>query len=262
VRLHVHEWGEPEAPEIVCLHGVTAHGQRFRRLIEERLADRFHVRALDLRGHGRSTWDEPWDLETHVADVLETVGEPGAWIGHSFGGRIVMEVTARRPELVERAVLLDPAMFVPPLIAEQLAEEALTERSFASMDEALRWRLEAGGLAHTPRAFLEEDLEQHLAGSEDGRLRLRYSPETVAAAYRAMGAVSPPPLEQLRLPTLLVVGALSKIVGAGEVELYRRALGDLLEVVVVPGGHVVLWDAFDETAGAVEDFLAPTPATA
>jgi hypothetical protein len=49
---------------------------------------------------------------------------------------------------------------------------------------------------------------------------------------------------------------LSKIVGAGESELYRAALGDLLEVVVVPGGHVVLWDAYEETAEAVERFLA------
>jgi lipase len=262
VGLHVYEWGEPGAPELVCLHGVTAHGQRFRKLAEERLAGRFHVHALDLRGHGRSTWDEPWDLDTHVADVLNTVDERAAWIGHSFGGRIVMEIAARRPELVDRAALLDPAMFVPPLIAEQLAEEALVERSFGSVDEALRWREEAGGLAHTPRSFLEEDLEQHLAESEDGRLRLRYSPHTVAAAYRAMGAGPPPAYDRLRMPTLLVVGALSKIVGAGEVELYRAALDDLLRVIVVPGGHSVLWDAFDETADAIESFLAPSSAPA
>ncbi|HEY3069580.1 MAG TPA: alpha/beta hydrolase [Gaiellaceae bacterium] len=255
MRLHVHEWGEPGAPEVVCLHGVTAHGERFRKLAEERLAARFHVRALDLRGHGRSTWDEPWDLDTHVADALETVDERAAWIGHSFGGRIVIEIAARRPELVDRAVLLDPAMFVPPLIAEQLAEEALAELSFASFEDALSWRLLPGGLAHTPQEFLEEDLEQHLAESEDGRLRLRYSPQTVAAAYHAMGTTRPPPFESVRLPTLLVVGALSKIVGAGESELYRQALGDLLDVVVVPGGHSVLWDAYDETAEAIERFL-------
>jgi lipase len=255
VRLHVYEWGDSGAPPVVCLHGVTAHGQRFRRLAEERLAPRFHVLALDLRGHGRSTWDEPWDLETHVADVLDTLDLRAPWIGHSFGGRVVMEIAARRPELVERAVLLDPAMFVPPLIGEQLAEEALSVPSFASFEDALSWREQVGGLARTPREFLEEDLTQHLAESEDGRLRLRYSPQTVSAAYRAMGTVPPPPFESLRLPTLLVVGALSKIVGAGEVELYREALGDLLEVVVVPGGHVVLWDAYEETAAAVERFL-------
>ena len=61
------------APRLVCLHGVCGHGLRFRRLVEERLAGRFHVRALDLRGHGRSGWEEPWTIERHVDDVLETV---------------------------------------------------------------------------------------------------------------------------------------------------------------------------------------------
>jgi surfactin synthase thioesterase subunit len=52
-----------------------------------------------------------------------------------------------------------------------------------------------------------------------------------------------------------VAGELSKIVSVGEVEIYRRRLGDSLHVAVVPGGHSVLWDAFDETADAIERFL-------
>jgi hypothetical protein len=39
-------------------------------------------------------------------------------------------------------------------------------------------------------------------------------------------------------------------------DAHREALGDLLEVVVVPGGHTVLWDALEETAAAVAGFLA------
>ena len=38
-------------------------------------------------------------------------------------------------------------------------------------------------------------------------------------------------------------------------EPYREGLGDLLEVAVVPGGHNIHWDAFDETADAIERFL-------
>ena len=53
----------------------------------------------------------------------------------------------------------------------------------------------------------------------------------------------------------VVVGSLSKIVGAGEIELYKQALGDLFTLEVVPGGHSVLWDAFEETAAAVDAFL-------
>src|SRR5437773_2152002 len=41
MQLHVHEWGDAGAPALVCLHGVSAHGRRFRRLAEERLASGF-----------------------------------------------------------------------------------------------------------------------------------------------------------------------------------------------------------------------------
>ena len=113
MKLNTYEWGDESAALVVCLHGVTGHGLRFRKLAEERLANRFHVVAADLRGHGHSTWDEPWDIATHVADLLETFDRPAYWIGHSFGGRLTMEVAAVRPELVRRAVLLDPADLHP-----------------------------------------------------------------------------------------------------------------------------------------------------
>ena len=113
MKLNTYEWGDESAALVVCLHGVTGHGLRFRKLAEERLANRFHVVAADLRGHGHSTWDEPWDIATHVADLLDTFDRPAYWIGHSFGGRLTMEVAAVRPELVRRAVLLDPADLHP-----------------------------------------------------------------------------------------------------------------------------------------------------
>ena len=36
---------------------------------------------------------------------------------------------------------------------------------------------------------------------------------------------------------------------------HLAALGDLLEVVTVPGGHTVMWDALEETATAISSFL-------
>ena len=257
MRLNEHGWGAESAPPVICLHGVNAHGLRFRPLAE-RLAVRFRVRALDLRGHGRSGWEAPWTIEAHVGDLRETVTAPATWIGHSFGGRLVMELAARDPVLVERAVLLDPAIAVPRDIAHARAADELAEHSFASPQEALESRIGGGGLgwlAHAPRELLEEDVREHLVESPGGRFRYRYSSEAVAAAYHEM-ANDPPPFEALRIPTLLVVGSHSKLVSAGELERYRDALGDLLRVAVVPGGHIVLWDALEETSAALQSFLA------
>src|SRR5919204_342919 len=153
MELHLHEWGDPAARPIVCLHGVTAHGRRFRRLAEERLAGRFRVLAPDLRGHGFSGWEPPWSLDTHVADVLKTLAEAGvaraAWIGHSLGARIVLELAALAPERIERAVLLDPAIQILPHVGFDFAEQARADISFASPDEAVAAAID--GRPSTPR---------------------------------------------------------------------------------------------------------------
>ena len=46
------------------------------------------------------------------------------------------------------------------------------------------------------------------------------------------------------------------LVHADQIEAYRAALGERLQIVEVPGMHMVQWDAFDEVAGAVEDLLS------
>src|SRR5437660_11936135 len=105
--LHLHEWGEPSAPPLVCLHGVTGHGRRFRRLAEERLAGRYRILAPDLRGHGFSDWEPPWTIATNVHDVLETLDDAGVhratFVGHSFGGRLVLELAVLDPDRIVRA---------------------------------------------------------------------------------------------------------------------------------------------------------------
>jgi pimeloyl-ACP methyl ester carboxylesterase len=75
-------------------------------------------------------------------------------------------------------------------------------------------------------------------------------------------ATSPPPFADVRVPTLLVSGADSYLPYDHLLDAHRGALGDLLEVVTVPGGHTVLWDALEETGDAVASFLTrPAPST-
>jgi lipase len=254
--LQLHEWGDPAAPPLVCLHGVTGHGRRFRRLAEERLARTFRVLAPDLRGHGRSGWEPPWTIATHAADVLETLAAAGVeratWLGHSFGGRLVLELAAHVPERVERAVLLDPAIDLLPHVGFDMAEDHRRERVFGSIDEAIQARLE--GSAAISRDFVEEEAREHLVALPDGRFRWRYCQSAVVAAYGELCTPAPPP-ETLRVGTLLVHAQQFGLVRDDQLEAYGRALGDRLEPVAVPGSHMVIWDAYVETARAVESFL-------
>jgi lipase len=220
MRLHLREYGDGEP--LVCLHGVGDSGLEFRRLAE-RLPGR-RLLAPDLRGHGESEWEPPWRLEQHVEDVLETVGEAWGrcdWLGHSFGGRLCLEVANARPDLVRRLVLLDPVVRFPPSHALQLAE-------------------------------LERTAPPHpFASPYPERVLLPYSKPAVVAAFGEMAR----PVEFPRVPTLLVIAADGSVTGRNRRRDYAEALGPLLEGVVVPGGHGVLWDAFEETTAAVSEAL-------
>jgi lipase len=178
--------------------------------------------------------------------------ETAAWIGHSFGGRLVIELCASAPERVESVALLDPAIQILPHVGLDFAEEAAKERSFATADEAIEARLASG--APTPREFLEEETREHLVASQDGRLRWRYSRPAAASVYSEL-CTEPPPPAVVRVPALLVHAAQFGLVREEQREAYAAELGDRLELVAVPGGHVVYWDAYEDTASALESFL-------
>jgi len=243
MRLHVHEWGDPHNPTVVCLHGVTAHGERFRQLAEERWASRFHVVAPDLRGHGRSSWEPPWTFPQHVADLAETFPEPAFWLGHSFGGRLVLELAARHPQLVQRAVLLDPAIHVLPHVAATAADLERAEPVYDSVEAYVDSRTDAGGM---DRARAIADMELHVDALVDGRVRRRSSQAAVVSIYGELASEPPKPPGA---PTLLLYAPDYGLVREEHVAQYEH-------VVTVPGMHMVMWAAFDEVAEAVERFLA------
>jgi lipase len=253
--LHVESWGDPGAPRAICLHGVTGHGAGWRRLAETRLAG-FHVLAPDLIGHGSSPYEPPWSIAEHVDALVATLGdEPSLWIGHSFGGRLAFELAARHPGTVDRLVLLDPAIRVDPHIALLVAEDGRKERSYASYDEGVDRRFAESLLSRASRDDVADTLTGFLVESKDGLWRYRYSQSAVIAAYGEM-AFEPPPFTAVCIPTLLVLGAESYVPYDHLLGAHREALGDLLEIVTVPGGHTVLWDAFEETGEAIAGFLA------
>ncbi len=217
MTLHVRTWGSRDDPPVVCLHGATAHGGQFRRLAEERLKSRFYIVAPDLRGFGESHHEPPWALEDYIDDILALAPPSADWIGMSFGGRLLLELAARVPERVERAVLLEPVLQLPEHVVGDMAawhEQAPNET-------------EVDGEPHT------------------------YSRGATVAVMHELARALP---ALARLPTLLVIARDSYLPS----ELWAEDLSALLpelEVVRVPGGHVVLEDAFERTADAIDGFL-------
>ena len=114
VRVHVVEWGDAEAPPVLCCHGFWDHARSFASLAPL-LTPRFRVVAMDARGHGDSEWagSYTWHSNIHaVVDVIRHLGAPVHLVGHSMGGGHVTDTARAIPDLVRRIVNIDG--FGPP----------------------------------------------------------------------------------------------------------------------------------------------------
>src|SRR4029453_9289081 len=88
LRLHVVEWGDPQAQPVLLTHGFYDHARSFD-TFAPLLAARYRVLALDSRGHGDSEWPDAysWLADTFdVVNVLRDLGRPAHLVGHSRGG--------------------------------------------------------------------------------------------------------------------------------------------------------------------------------
>jgi hypothetical protein len=77
----------------------------------------------------------------------------------------------------------------------------------------------------------------------------------VVTGYGELCREPPPPSVLAGVPTLLLHASQFGLVRDEQREQFERELGDGLTVVAVRGGHIVYWDAYDETADTLEEFL-------
>src|SRR5262245_30034390 len=70
LRIHYLDWGNPSAPPFVMLHGIDRVARTFDH-VAPHFAGRYHVIAMDLRGHGDSGWDPQgrYLVEDHTSDL-------------------------------------------------------------------------------------------------------------------------------------------------------------------------------------------------
>jgi pimeloyl-ACP methyl ester carboxylesterase len=114
--------GESGSAVVFC-HGLFGQGKNWT-AIGKALAEDHRVLLIDLPDHGRSPRSERFDFVEYADQVAALLaaevgaGEPVALVGHSLGGKVAMLVALRRPELVERLVVVD----VAPVPYEHAAE--------------------------------------------------------------------------------------------------------------------------------------------
>ncbi len=128
LRLHYVDWGNPDAPPLVLVHGGQDHCRNWDWVAADLRRD-YHVIAPDLRGHGDSAWaaDGNYTMAGYIADLAQLIHQqnlaPVTLIAHSLGGNIALRYAGIYPENVARLVAIEG---LGPSPRSQAKREALS----------------------------------------------------------------------------------------------------------------------------------------
>jgi pimeloyl-ACP methyl ester carboxylesterase len=276
-RMSYVEFGNPAAPAVLCVHGLTRNGRDFDPLAEA-LADRFHVICPDLPGRGKSDWlaepmaYQPPSYVIALAHLLAALGKPVAWVGTSLGGICGMMTAAAQGAPVTRLVLNDIGPHIPaaalqrirtymleaperfPNMAALQAHLRLIHAPFGPLTDA-QW----GFLArHSARAVLGDTGGASAGGaSAGGALAMHYDPRIIEPMRNPVQLDVDlwPVWERIEIPRLVIRGASSDLLLP---DTYERMLEEGAQGhVVADAGHApALMD--EATIAVIRAFLLKT----
>lgn len=274
LRLHYVDWGNPEAPPLLLIHGGRDHCRNWD-WVAESLRDRWHIIAPDLRGHGDSQWsaDGHYTTESYVYDLAQLIHQqqlaPVTIIAHSLGGNIALRYTGCYPDTVRRLVAIEGLGFSP---------QKLAEHDQTPLDDRLRtWIEEKRSLAgRLPRRYASveeawqrmQEENRHLSPERARHLTIHGVNQNEDGTYswkfdnyvRSWPAYDMPTKEVQQLwsritcPTLLVYGKES--FASNPLEDGRAAHFNNAEVVSFDrAGHWVHHDRFEQFLARARDFI-------
>ncbi|GII51828.1 alpha/beta hydrolase [Planotetraspora thailandica] len=172
IRLAYDSAGDAASPPVVLLHG-RGYDHTHWAGVSGPLSRSWRVHAVDLRGHGRSDWPGAYGLDAIRDDVIGLLGHlgsrPAAVIGHSLGGMVACLVARRRPDLVDRLVLVDVPVPLPADVQVPDRPAGALPYDWAMVEQTTRHRREpdptwAGelGLITSPTLMLAGGPESHI----------------------------------------------------------------------------------------------------
>lgn len=266
-RMAFTEWGDPAAPPVVCVHGLTRTGRDFDALAQA-LAPAHRVICPDLPGRGASDWLPdgalyiPPSYVAALAHLLAAIDAPVAWVGTSLGGICGMLLAAAPGQPITRMVLNDIGPWIPKAALARIRDYMATGDmpvfdTPAQLERHLR-------VVHRPFGPLSDAQWSHLATTAsrtlpDGRVTLHYDPK-IADPIRA-GAPADADLwavwARITVPVLAIRGAESDLLLPDA--FARMAASGARTLEVADTGHApALMDA--PTIEAIRAFLAEAAA--
>ncbi len=274
LKLHYVDWGNPEAPPLLLVHGGRDHCRNWDWIARELRKD-YHVIAPDLRGHGDSEWIRGGTYNTmdYVYDIAQLIHQqklaPLKIISHSMGGGVSLRYSGIFPENVEKLVAIEGVGPSPKMIAERKPYEVDRAmrgwvkqlrkfsghqmRRYPSVEEAAARMKEAN-----PHLSLEQAHHLTVHGvnqNEDGTFCWKF--DNYVRAYPSTGMNmedSVALLSRIECPTLLVRGAESNAPDPkedGRAEVFQNVRIETVE----EAGHWVHHDQLDIFMDLLKDFL-------
>jgi pimeloyl-ACP methyl ester carboxylesterase len=227
---------------MVMLHGLATRWQIFRPLVPT-LSEKWHVYALDLRGHGKSAWvPGVYDITGFVDDTVSflqgVVKEPAVLVGHSMGGWVAAEIAAAHPEMVRATILIDTAIY-----PQRYPDDAILTNLFGITVEQLRARISrsSGVLPKALRDLDPDILKSYLQGDLVGD----FNADTL--------------LPRVSCPVLLLQGhgAAGGLMTDDDVERSRAHLPEMRHVAFPDAGHWLHIQESDRALTEIDRFLQP-----
>ncbi|MGI9477982.1 MAG: alpha/beta fold hydrolase [Hyphomicrobiaceae bacterium] len=263
-RVHYLDEGRENAPPVLMVHGSCGYAGQWRQLAEK-LGAHYRVLRLDLPGMGDSDampierqWTDEDDARA-VSALLDLVGTPLHFVGHSAGCIFSWRALAARPHRIQSLTLFEPVFF--GLIADDPAfsfprETAAGYVRLADAGDIAgamtffvdRWAGKEGAWAALPEKV------KSLMMKGAGRLRHEWFNSGRDGFYPFDRAAW---LQELSdTPTLLVQGTATVPAAARVCDRFAELRPDTSRLHVPGAGHMVPFTHAPEVIAAVEAHLA------
>lgn len=252
MQLHFKEFGQGRA--VILLHGLFGASDNWHS-IAARLAEKFHVFALDQRNHGLSPHHAEMNYPLMAADVDKFMARRGLEsamvIGHSMGGKTAMQLALQFPQRVDKLVVADmaPRAYAPAhdkIFAALLALDLPAFQTRQQIEETLAPEI--------PNLVLRRFLLKNLGRDPTGEFFWKINLNGLAKNYLRVGepvAVA----ASFAKPTLFIRGGKSKYIKAEDKPLIHELFPLAQIQTLVEASHWVHADQPEDFLRLLWDFL-------